>query len=144
MPFLQEFKSFVNRGNAVDLAVGVIIGAAFGKVISTLVSDVLMPPVGILVGGVDFSSLNIPMKAAAEGKPEVSIKYGLLINAIIDFLIISFTVFVVIKVFNKLRGGPAAKDFESKNCPECSMSIPQIAKRCGHCCTPLSQEPAIK
>lgn len=141
MAFFQEFKSFVNRGNAVDLAVGIIIGAAFGKVVSTLVSDVLMPPIGLLIGGVDFSALSIPVKAATDGHPEVTIKYGIFIEAIIDFLIITFTVFMVIKAFNRLRGGPQPKELETKKCPECYMAIPELAKRCGYCGTPLSESP---
>lgn len=133
MTFFQEFKTFVNRGNAVDLAVGVIIGAAFGKVVSTLVTNVLMPPIGLLIGGIDFSSFDLIIHPASEGHQAVVVRYGLLINAIIDFLIVTFTIFLVIKGFNKLRGGPTPQELETKKCPECLMSIPKDAKRCGHC-----------
>ncbi len=107
MGFLKDFKEFAVKGNAVDMAVGVIIGAAFGKVVSSLVNDVIMPPLGVLLGGVDFKNLVVTLKEAgrdASGAdvPAVSLRYGLFINTVIDFLIVAFTIFMVIKVMNKM------------------------------------------
>jgi large conductance mechanosensitive channel len=113
MGLVSEFKEFAVKGNMVDLAVGVIIGAAFGKVISSLVNDILMPPLGMLTGGVDFSDKKVVLKAAvhdAAGKiitPENAVMYGKFINNIIDFLIVAFAIFMVIKVINKLKRAPA-------------------------------------
>ncbi len=103
MSMIKEFKEFAMRGNVVDLAVGIIIGAAFGKIVSSLVNDVLMPPIGILVGGVDFSNLAITLRQAAEGAPAVVIRYGLFINAIIDFIIVAFAIFLLIRAINTLK-----------------------------------------
>lgn len=103
MKMLQEFKAFAMRGNVVDMAVGIIIGGAFGKIVSSLVSDVIMPPIGLLLGGVDFSDLAITLKAAEEGQPAVMLKYGMFINTVIDFLIIAFAIFMVIKAMNTLK-----------------------------------------
>jgi len=112
MSMIKEFKEFAMRGNVVDLAVGIIIGAAFGKIVSSLVNDVLMPPIGVLVGGVDFSNLAITLRQAAEGAPAVVIRYGLFINAIIDFIIVAFAIFLVIRAINtfkkKEEAAPAA------------------------------------
>ena len=103
MSMVKEFREFAMRGNVVDLAVGIIIGAAFGKIVSSLVADVLMPPIGILVGGVDFSSLSITLKQAAEGQAAVVIKYGAFINTIIDFVIVAFAIFLLIRALNTLK-----------------------------------------
>jgi large conductance mechanosensitive channel len=111
MSIATEFRDFVNRGNVVDLAVGVIIGAAFGKIVSSFVGDVLMPPIGLLLGGIDFSNIAITLKQAVGGDPKtaVLIKIGVFINAIIDFLIVAFCIFLVVKGFNYLRKKEAAK-----------------------------------
>ena len=108
MKFLKEFEEFAVRGNVMDMAIGVIIGGAFGKIVSSLVSDVVMPPLGVLVGGVDFSNLKLTIKQAitdASGvvSPEVSINYGTFINTIIDFVIIAFAIFLVIKAINRFQ-----------------------------------------
>uniref|UniRef100_A0A832DM65 Large-conductance mechanosensitive channel n=1 Tax=Ignavibacterium album TaxID=591197 RepID=A0A832DM65_9BACT len=103
MKMLQEFKAFAMRGNVVDMAVGIIIGGAFGKIVSSFVADVIMPPIGLLLGGVDFSNLAITLKAAEEGQPAVMLKYGMFVNTIIDFLIIAFAIFMVIKGMNTLK-----------------------------------------
>lgn len=103
MKMLQEFKAFAMRGNVVDMAVGIIIGGAFGKIVSSFVADVIMPPIGLLLGGVDFSDLAITLKAAEEGQPAVMLKYGMFINTVIDFLIIAFAIFMVIKAMNTLK-----------------------------------------
>jgi large conductance mechanosensitive channel len=107
MGFLKEFKEFAVKGNAVDMAVGIVIGAAFNKIISSLVNDVIMPPIGLLLGGVDFKNLESVLKkagvsAAGEALPAVTLRYGLFINTVIDFLIVAFTIFVVIKALNRL------------------------------------------
>jgi large conductance mechanosensitive channel len=103
MSIIQEFKAFAMRGNVVDMAVGIIIGGAFGKIVSSFVADVIMPPIGVLLGGVDFSNLSITIKEGAEGVAPVVIKYGAFINTIIDFLIIAFAIFMAIKAMNTLK-----------------------------------------
>jgi large conductance mechanosensitive channel len=103
MKFFEEFKKFAVRGNVIDLAVGIIIGAAFGKIVSSLVSDVIMPPIGLLLGGVDFSNFAIVLKEAEGNNPPVLLKYGLFINTIVDFLIIAFAIFILIKSINTLK-----------------------------------------
>lgn len=103
MSLIKEFKTFAMRGNVVDMAIGIIIGVAFGKIISSLVSDVIMPPIGILLGGVDFSYLAITLKQATETTAAVTIKYGVFINTVIDFLIVAFAIFMIVKGMNKLK-----------------------------------------
>lgn len=103
MSMIKEFKAFAMRGNVADMAVGIIIGAAFGKIVSSLVSDVLMPPIGLLVGGVDFSGLGITLRAATADAPAVVMKYGVFVNTIIDFLIVAFAIFLVIRALNALK-----------------------------------------
>ena len=103
MGFMQEFKEFAVKGNMVDMAVGIIFGAAFGKVVSSLVNDVIMPPLGVLIGGVDFSDLGIVIKEAAGGADAVILKYGAFIQTIIDFLIVAMAIFVAVKVINSLK-----------------------------------------
>ncbi len=108
MKFLKEFKAFAMRGNVVDMAVGIIIGGAFGKIVSSLVNDVIMPPIGFLIGGVDFAGLKLVLKqastdAAGNVIPAVSLNYGILINTIINFIIIAFAIFVVIKIMNSIK-----------------------------------------
>jgi len=143
---LKEFKEFAMRGNVVDLAVGVIIGAAFGKIVSSLVEDVIMPPIGRLLGRVDFSGLFIDLsgqsyKTLAEAKAHnaATLNYGVFINTVINFLIVAFCVFLVVKQINRLAAKPAqAAAPTSKYCPQCAMAIPLAAKRCGHCTTQLA------
>jgi len=108
MSMLKEFKEFAVKGNVVDMAVGIIIGAAFGKIVSSFVGDVVMPPVGALLGGVDFSQLSIIVKEAADGKPAVVISYGKFLLAIFDFIIIAFVIFVAVKGINRLKRKEAA------------------------------------
>jgi large conductance mechanosensitive channel len=103
MGLVQEFKKFAMRGSVVDLAVGIIIGAAFGKIVTSLVNDVIMPPIGLFLGGVDFSSLSVTVKEAVAGAPAVLIRYGAFINTIIDFLIVAFAIFMLIKAINALK-----------------------------------------
>jgi large conductance mechanosensitive channel len=103
MSMIKEFKEFAMKGNVVDMAVGIIIGAAFGKIISSVVGDVIMPPIGILLGGVDFSNLAVTLKEATETAPAVLLNYGKFINTVIDFLIIAFAIFMAIKAMNSLK-----------------------------------------
>jgi large conductance mechanosensitive channel len=130
---LKEFKAFIMRGNVVDLAVGVIIGATFGKIVSSLVSDILMPPIGMLIGGIDFSEMALTLKTPIGDAKPVVIHYGLFINNVIDFLIVAFCVFLVIKGINSLKKSPPPADPTEKSCPQCAMLIPVAAKKCGHC-----------
>ena len=139
---LEEFKKFAMRGNVVDMAVGIIIGAAFGKIVSSLVKDIIMPPIGLLMGNVDFSSLFINLSdksfeslKAAQEAGAATINYGVFINTVLDFIIIAFAIFMVIKAMNKAKkkeeAPPAAPT--TKSCPECLSDIPIAAKRCAHC-----------
>ena len=135
---LKEFKEFAMRGNVLDLAVGVIIGAAFGKVVSSLVDDVLMPPLGNLVGKVDFSQLYINLSGetyatlADAKKAGAALNYGNFINTVINFLIVAFAVFLLVRAVNRWLPKPAAPP-ATKDCPQCAMPIPAGAKKCGHC-----------
>jgi len=103
MGMIQEFKTFAMRGNVVDMAVGIIIGAAFGKIVSSVVADVVMPPIGLLIGGVDFSDLSIILKEAAGDAEAVTLSYGKFIQTVLDFLIIAFAIFILIKGINSLK-----------------------------------------
>lgn len=136
MSLIQEFKKFAMRGSVVDLAIGVIIGAAFGKIVNSFVNDIMMPPIGALLGGVDFSNLVLKVYPATETSPAVVIRYGSFINTVIDFSIIAFVIFMVIKAMNKLLPPPIVEP-ATKDCPECLMPIPIKAKICRHCQTKL-------
>jgi large conductance mechanosensitive channel len=140
MSVVKEFKEFAMRGNVLDLAIGIIIGGAFGKVVSSMVNDVLMPPIGVLIGGVDFSSFVLTLKEAVDKTPASVLKYGVFLNNIIDFVIVAFAVFLIVKAVNRMKRkeeAPAAPP-ATKVCPECAMAIPREAKRCGYCTTKLS------
>jgi len=119
MSMMQEFKKFAMRGNVMDMAIGIIIGAAFGKIVSSIVADVIMPPIGLLLGGVDFSSLAITLREGSEGVEPVLLKYGVFINTVIDFLIIAFAIFMVVKGMNAMKKKeeekPAAPPAPSKS-----------------------------
>lgn len=103
MSMLKEFKKFAIGGNVMDMAVGIIIGTAFGKIVSSLVTDIIMPPIGVLLGGVDFSNLKILLKQSTDSSNAITLNYGLFINTIIDFIIIAFCIFIVVKQINKLK-----------------------------------------
>ncbi|MHB1037437.1 MAG: large-conductance mechanosensitive channel protein MscL [Pirellulales bacterium] len=139
MGLLDEFKTFALKGNVVDMAVGIVVGAAFGKIVSSLVNDVIMPPIGVLLGNVDFSSLSITLKAAVAGSPEVTIRYGAFINTVIDFVIVAFAIFLVVRQMNRLTKKKEAAPAKPavKDCPYCLSSIPAKATRCAHCTSPL-------
>jgi large conductance mechanosensitive channel len=140
---LKDFKAFIARGNVVDLAVGVIIGAAFGKITGSLVADVIMPPIGLVIGKVDFSNLFVdlsgkgyPTLAAAKAAGAPTINYGLFVNAIIDFLIIAFAVFLLVQLVQKVLPKPPA----TKDCPHCCTAIAPKATRCPHCTSDLAAQ----
>ena len=140
MSMVKEFKEFAMRGNVVDMAIGIVIGGAFGKIISSFVKDVLMPPIGMLLGGVDFSSLSITLKEAIGDAPAVLVKYGVFINTVIDFIIIAFAIFMVIKGMNRMKKKeetpkPAAPT--TKVCQYCHTEIPIDATRCPNCTSQL-------
>ncbi len=134
----KEFKEFAMRGSVLDLAVGVIIGAAFGKVVSSLVDNVLMPPLGRLIGKVDFSNLYLNLSEThydtlAEAKAHgAALSYGNFINTIINFVIVAFAIFLLVRAVNKWLPKPPAP-VTTKDCPQCAMKIPVAAKKCGHC-----------
>ena len=143
MSMLSEFKQFAMKGNVVDLAVGFVVGAAFGKIVSSLTNDVIMPPIGLVLGHVDFSSLFINLSskhydtlAAAKTAGAPTLNYGTFINTIIDFIIIAFAVFLLVKWVNRFIGEkPAAPT--TKDCPFCATAIPIPAKKCPNCTSEL-------
>ena len=147
---VEEFKKFILRGNVLDMAVGIIIGAAFGTIITSLVADVIMPPIGLLLGNVDFSNLFIVLKdgataaapyaslAAAKQAGAVTMNIGVFINTIISFLIVALAIFLLIRSVNKLHQKQAEAP-TTQDCPYCLMSIPIKATRCGHCTADLKK-----
>ena len=143
---LKEFRDFIHRGNVIDLAVAVIMGSAFGAIVTSLVSDVLMPPVGLLLGKVDFASLFIDLSTKhyatlkdAKAAGAATINYGIFLNAVINFAIISFAVFLVVKQANRLKPKEApAPPPATKECPLCLSTIPAAARRCAHCTSDLT------
>ncbi|MGD0899622.1 MAG: large conductance mechanosensitive channel protein MscL [Thermoguttaceae bacterium] len=132
MGILTEFKEFAVKGNAVDMAVGLVIGAAFGKIVTSLVNDIIMLPLGWLLGGMDFSGLAIGLG----GKPVI--RYGAFITTVLDFLIVAFAIFLVIRVINGLKRSPPPAEATSKDCPACCTAIPIKATRCPHCTSELT------
>jgi large conductance mechanosensitive channel len=147
---LKEFKEFAMRGNVIDMAVGIIIGAAFGTIVKSLVSDVIMPPIGLLLGNVDFSNLFIVLKQGATAEPyasladakaagAISMNYGVFLDTIISFIIVAFCVFLLIRSINKLKRKEETPPPEptTKECPYCFSTIPIKATRCGHCTSEL-------
>lgn len=140
---LEEFKKFAIQGNVMDMAVGVIIGGAFGKIVASLVEDVIMPPIGLLMGGVDFSSLFLTLSggtyesvAKAKEAGAATLNYGIFMNHVVNFLIVAFAIFMIVKQINRLKAVPAAPlpgPPTTKDCPYCLTTIPIKATRCGHC-----------
>jgi large conductance mechanosensitive channel len=144
---LKDFREFIARGNVIDLAVGVIIGAAFGKIVSSLVSDVVMPPLGLLLGRIDFSNLFInlsdrPVKTLAEAKAAgvPTLNYGVFVDNIIQFFILAFVVFLMVRAVGRVYKTAATM----KPCPFCAETIPLAAKRCGHCTSDLEKTSEAK
>lgn len=144
---LKEFKEFAMRGNVIDLAVGVIIGGAFGSIVTSLVNDIIMPPIGLLLGNADFTNLFIDLSgkgytvlAEAKEAGAATINYGIFINTIINFLIVAFVVFLIVRQMNKLnRKEEAAVEPTTKDCPYCFTTIPIKAVRCPNCTSELSK-----
>jgi large conductance mechanosensitive channel len=146
---IKEFKEFAMRGNVLDLAVGIIIGGAFGTIVKSLVDDVIMPPIGLALGNVDFSDLFLLLKAGSRGAPPyatlaeaqaagaVTVNYGLFVNAVITFLIVAFAVFLIIRAANRLRPQEAPAAPATTDCPYCRMAIPVAATRCPQCTSEL-------
>ncbi len=143
---LKVFKEFAMRGNVLDMAIGIIIGAAFGRIVSSFVADVLMPPIGLLMGGADFSNYFFTLKgaaqptlAAAKAAGSVTLNYGVFVNAILDFLIVAFAIFLLVKQVNrfKKKEEPAPAAPTTKECPQCLSVIPLKARRCAHCTSQL-------
>lgn len=144
MGLISEFKEFSAKGNVVDMAVGIVIGVAFGNVINSLVKDIIMPPIGLLTGRVDFASLYIslngqsyPTFAAAQAAGAPTINYGIFINTIINFIIVALAIFLVIRKINAMKKKPEEKAPDTKDCPYCKESIPKGAVRCPHCTSDL-------
>ena len=143
----KEFKDFAMRGNVLDLAIGVIIGGAFGKIVSSLVTDIIMPPIGLALGKVDFSNLYIDFShgnyatlADAQAAGAVTINYGIFLNTIINFLIVALVIFLLVRQMNKLQKPAAPAPATTKDCPYCFIAIPLNATRCPHCTSQLSAE----
>jgi large conductance mechanosensitive channel len=141
---LKEFKEFALRGNVLDMAVGIIIGVAFGKIVTSLVNDVIMPPVGLLLGGVNFNDLFLSLNgksyatmAAAKAASAPTLNYGTFLNNILDFLIVAFTMFIIIRQFNKLMP-PVVLPVTTRECPFCATEIPLKATRCAHCTSEIT------
>lgn len=141
---LKEFKEFAMRGNVMDMAVGIIIGAAFGKIVTSFVNDIIMPPIGLALGKVDFARLylnlsgqSFPSLAAAREAGAPTINYGVFLNSVIDFVIVAFVLFLVIRQMNRLRAPAPAAAPTTKDCPHCLSSVPLKATRCMHCTSEL-------
>jgi large conductance mechanosensitive channel len=145
---LKDFKEFAMRGNVIDMAVGIIIGASFGGIVKSLVDDIIMPPIGLILGNVDFSNLYLvlkdgnvagPYSALVEAKKAgaVTINYGVFANAVISFLIVAFSVFLLVRALNKLKR-ESAVDVTTMECPECLSAIPLKARKCPYCCSGLA------
>ena len=131
MGMLKEFKEFAIKGNAIDMAVGIVIGAAFGKIVSSLVDDIIMPPIGLLLGKMDFSALAIHLNE------KTAIRYGAFVNNVINFFIVAFAIFLVIKQLNRLKKAPPPPEPTTKDCPRCLTSIPRLATCCPNCTSEL-------
>jgi large conductance mechanosensitive channel len=145
---LREFREFIMKGNALDMAIGIVLGVAFGAIIGSLVADILLPPIGLLLGGLDFTNLFIRLAgppaetlAAAKGAGTVTINYGVFLNKIIDFVIIGFVLFLIVRQMNALRR-PAPVPVTTKDCPYCFTQVPLKATRCPACTSPLTAEVA--
>ncbi|HPD40485.1 MAG TPA: large conductance mechanosensitive channel protein MscL [Anaerolineae bacterium] len=140
----QEFKKFINRGNVMDLAIGIIIGGAFGKIVTSFVNDIIMPPIGLLLGKIDFSNLFIDLtgtgyKTLAQAKEAgaPTLNYGVFLSTVIDFLIVAFVIFLIVRQLNKMKKPEPTPAPATKTCPYCATEIPIQAIRCPHCTSQL-------
>lgn len=140
----KEFKEFALRGNVMDLAIGVIVGAAFGKIVTSFVSDILMPPIGLLLGQVDFTNLYISLSgehyaslAEAKKAGAATLNYGVFLNQVIDFVIVAFAVFLLVRMLNRMKRNEAPAVVSTKTCPFCISTIPLVATRCPNCTSDL-------
>ena len=145
MGFIGEFKEFAVKGSVIDMAVGIIIGAAFGSIVNSLVKDVIMPPIGMLMGGINFADMFVALDgkayatlSEAQAAAAPTINYGLFINSIISFIIVALAIFVLIKQINAMKKQPAPPDPNTKECPYCKESIPKAAVKCSHCTSDLN------
>lgn len=136
MNLIKEFKEFAMRGNVLDMAVGIILGASFGKIVSSLVNDIIMPPIGILLGKVDFSNLSFTLMEKTADTQAVTIRYGIFINTIIDFTLVAFAIFILIKQVNRFKRKEEVAP-TTKECPKCVTVIPLKATRCPNCTSDL-------
>jgi large conductance mechanosensitive channel len=141
---LKEFKEFAVKGNVIDLAVGIILGVAFGAIVSSLVNDIIMPPIGLLLGKINFADLFINLSGtaytslkAAKDAGAATINYGVFLNAVINFIIVAFVVFLLVKQVNRMKKEPAPAEPNTKECKYCLSSIPLKATRCPHCTSQL-------
>jgi large conductance mechanosensitive channel len=144
MGFIGEFRDFAMKGNVLDMAVGIIIGAAFGGIVNSLVKDVIMPPVGMMMGGINFADMFVTLDgktyatlAAAQAAAAPTINYGLFINAVINFIIVALAIFLLIRQVNAAKKKPAPPEPNSKECPFCREIIPKAAVKCSHCTSDL-------
>jgi len=142
MSLMKEFREFALKGNVVDMAVGIVIGAAFGTVVKSLVDHVIMPPIGFMTSGVDFANLGWTIQEATGDTPAVMIGYGAFLNAVISFVLVALALFFVVKAMNRVRQSfereKATPSPTTKKCSECQMEIPINARRCGHCTSQLA------
>lgn len=145
MGFISEFKEFAVKGNVIDMAVGIIIGAAFGSIVNSLVKDIIMPPIGMLMGGINFADMFYTLNgktyatlAEAQAASAPTINYGLFINSIISFIIVALAIFILIRQVNALKKQPVPPEPNTKECPYCKESIPKAAIKCSHCTSDLT------
>jgi large conductance mechanosensitive channel len=142
---LKEFKEFIARGNVIDLALAFILGAAFGKIVTSLVNDIVMPPIGLLLSGIDFTALFIPLRghpasiAEAKAAKLPTINYGLFISTVIEFLIVAFVLFLIVRAVNRMRRKHEDKPPDTKQCPYCISSVPLAATRCPSCTSQIAE-----
>jgi large conductance mechanosensitive channel len=145
-PMLREFRDFAIKGNVIDLAVGIVIGAAFGKIVNSLVNDIIMPPIGKGLGNVDFSNMFIDLSgqhyaslAEAKKAGAATINYGLFINTCLEFLVVAFAVFLLVQQINRIKRAPAPPEPDTKECPQCLATVPLKAVKCRYCTSELKQ-----
>ena len=144
MGVLKEFRDFAARGNVIDLAIGVIIGAAFGKIVTSAVDDLIMPPIGMVLGGVDFKDLFVTLDgsahaslAAAKAAGAPAIAYGNFMNTVVQFLIVAFVIFMMVRTINRWKTAPPPPPDDARDCPFCLSKIPKKATKCAHCTSPV-------